>query len=310
LFSFGSVLYTLCTGTIPFDAPSTTGVLTALAIHDPRPVHEVNPTIPRALSDLVSQLLEKRPQDRPASAEAVLERLRQIEKGEPAVTPTKKRAPARPAADPDPTIELAAAKEPAPGFGWAKLALAGMLVAGVAFAVPMVITPALRHRAAGTSSGDKGGKSWVNLSSLQRIHQENWPFLPPSPKGGKGEKGPPPGSGEVRVKGRKSLNGIFMHPPPHWEGTAYVTYRLRGEFETFQAEVSLNDGPPQSESPFTFAVYGDGALLWKSRPVSRQADQQTCSVSVRGVDQLKLEAQSAGDPRGAHAVWVEPSLSK
>jgi hypothetical protein len=101
-----------------------------------------------------------------------------------------------------------------------------------------------------------------------------------------------------------------MHPPPAHEGAASLTYRLGGAYGTFHATVSMHDGPPQSLSPSTFAVYGDGELLRRSGPVSSQADAQDCAVSVRGVDRLRIEVRSAGDPRGAHLVWLDPYLTR
>jgi hypothetical protein len=51
-------------------------------------------------------------------------------------------------------------------------------------------------------------------------------------------------------------------------------------------------------------------VLWKSSPVQSQADVQTCRVAVKDVKLLTLEVQCPGEPRGAHAVWVEPHLSR
>src|SRR5271157_2460994 len=79
LFSLGAVLYRLCTGRQPFHGADTMAVLTALAVDHPPPVHELNPAVPLALSDLVTELLAKNAADRPASAEAVIARLLQIE---------------------------------------------------------------------------------------------------------------------------------------------------------------------------------------------------------------------------------------
>jgi serine/threonine protein kinase len=311
LFSFGCVLYNLCTGTIPFYASNTTAVLTALAVSDPSPVHDLNQAVPRALSDLVSQLLAKNPLDRPESAEEVLDRLRQIEEGRfmgvpPDTTPTHGPATVGEATEPPPTRLLPPAAGPAAEPGWGKFWLAVALIAGAAFVVPLVVTTAFRHGVLGAGHVEKGRRDLVYLKSLAPIHQENWPFIPPP------RPGAPPGTvpGQVCVQGRISPNGIFMHPPPDDEGSANLTYHLAKEFESFHAEVSQNDGPPHSQSPYTFAVYGDGKLLWQSRPVSRQADQQNCAVSVRGVDNLRIEVRCTGEPRGAHAVWIEPFLTK
>jgi serine/threonine protein kinase len=79
LFSLGCVMYCLCIGKPPFEADSVMGVLTALAVDHPRPVHELNPALPRELGELIIDLLAKDPAHRPATAEAVVERLQQIE---------------------------------------------------------------------------------------------------------------------------------------------------------------------------------------------------------------------------------------
>jgi hypothetical protein len=57
-------------------------------------------------------------------------------------------------------------------------------------------------------------------------------------------------------------------------------------------------------------VYGDDKLLWKSDPLTSQAEGQKCNRSVEGVKELKLTVTTAGDPGGAFAVWVEPYLEK
>ncbi|HXL19418.1 MAG TPA: serine/threonine-protein kinase, partial [Streptosporangiaceae bacterium] len=80
LFSLGCVLYRLVAGKIPFSGESTMAVLTALAVDVPRPVREVNAEIPRPLEELIDQLLQKNPEDRPASARAVANQLIAIEK--------------------------------------------------------------------------------------------------------------------------------------------------------------------------------------------------------------------------------------
>ena len=79
LFSLGIVLYRLCTGQLPFTGPTTMAVLTQLAIADPVPAMELNPAVPAGLSALIDRLLAKEPSDRPKSARAVADALREIE---------------------------------------------------------------------------------------------------------------------------------------------------------------------------------------------------------------------------------------
>jgi serine/threonine protein kinase len=78
LFSLGSVMYRMCTGTLPFKGKTTLNVLAALATKKPRTPRERNPEVPMALSGLIMQLLQKRPDDRPRSAMAVVASLEDI----------------------------------------------------------------------------------------------------------------------------------------------------------------------------------------------------------------------------------------
>jgi eukaryotic-like serine/threonine-protein kinase len=319
LFSFGCVLYCLCTGTNPFEAHSISAVLTALALHDPAPVHQINPAIPKSLSILVTRLLDKDPQNRPASAEEVLEYLRQIESRPIDDGDTVRQTPASHGEDPYATRPLVLPKRPsatrkrASGARkkrqvrrrWQLAALAivlSVLVVGVLlwFALPR------RGAPSDPSAFDRVGKDGVYLIALNMISQENWPWLPPH-----GPGMPPINAlGGIRVQGKELSHGIFMHPPPPHEGAANLTYRLGKNYTEFSSEVSLNDGPGRCETPVTFAVYGDGQLLWRSRGVSSQADRQVCTVSVEDMDLLTIEVRSAGDPRGAHAVWIDPYLER
>jgi hypothetical protein len=83
---------------------------------------------------------------------------------------------------------------------------------------------------------------------------------------------------------------------------------LGKKYTTFRAIVTLNDGPLESEAPLTFTVFGNGSRLWTSKKVMSQADAQECNVSVKGIDKLKIQVECEGEPRGAHAVWVDPRV--
>jgi phosphate transport system substrate-binding protein len=75
LFSLGCVLYQLLAGEPPFAGPSIIAVLKAVALHNPRPLQEVNSSVPPALANLVMKLMAKNPADRPASAREVADDL-------------------------------------------------------------------------------------------------------------------------------------------------------------------------------------------------------------------------------------------
>jgi formylglycine-generating enzyme required for sulfatase activity len=75
LFSFGGVLYCLCTGRTPFSGDVLIAQLTSLAVDTPEPVSKLNAKIPLGLSDLIDQLLRKEADQRPQSAEEVIAKL-------------------------------------------------------------------------------------------------------------------------------------------------------------------------------------------------------------------------------------------
>ena len=80
LFSLGCVLYRLCSGQLPFQGKTILSVLTALASQTPVPPLELRPEMPEELSSLVMRLLEKSPEVRPESAQAVVDELRAIDR--------------------------------------------------------------------------------------------------------------------------------------------------------------------------------------------------------------------------------------
>ena len=79
VFSLGSVMYRMCTGLLPFGEGDTMAILTRLAIDDPAPLRQLCPDLPAALPELITRMLAKRREDRPASAGEVLTALAAIE---------------------------------------------------------------------------------------------------------------------------------------------------------------------------------------------------------------------------------------
>src|SRR5262249_25900135 len=79
LFALGAVFYHACAGQLPFPGPNAATVLMALASQPPKPPRALCPAVPRALSDLVLQMLATDPGDRPASVQEVADRLERVE---------------------------------------------------------------------------------------------------------------------------------------------------------------------------------------------------------------------------------------
>lgn len=337
LFNLGCVLYCLCTGRKPFEAPSFTAVLMALASETPEPAGELNASIPEALSDLVMQLLARNPKKRPASAEEVLKRLDEIEAG---VHKQMVRAqPAKPNKKPKPAAKKTRSSDTevigrpqrstdthARKKNRGKMILAGMVllgglgIAAIAGTAAFWLWPRAPRPPLEIEEPIAGEKTF--LTDLKDVARENWPFTM-DPNGDpkkekefkkKGPKEKPPGKEfdkTVRYRGQASPHGIFMHPPvpPHDGEPASLSYDLRKQYQSFHALASINDGQ-ESDSPCTFWVYGDDKLLWKSVPLLKRDDTQKCTVSVKNVNILKIAVTCDGPPRGAHATWVEPYLVK
>ena len=77
IYGIGATLYKLFTGIVPFDGNDTMGIIYKHLTFDPIAAHERNPFMGKALSGLISGLLNKDPQKRVMGAEAALFALEQ-----------------------------------------------------------------------------------------------------------------------------------------------------------------------------------------------------------------------------------------
>jgi serine/threonine-protein kinase len=78
LYALGCILTELLTGELPFEAGGPVAMMKAHLYQVPRPAGEKRPGIPAALDEVVAELLAKDPDDRPATAAEVRERLRVV----------------------------------------------------------------------------------------------------------------------------------------------------------------------------------------------------------------------------------------
>jgi predicted Ser/Thr protein kinase len=107
LYSLGVVLYRLLAGRLPFDQEDMLALMMAVANEQPPNLAELEPQTPPALAEVVMQLLEKKPEDRPASALVVAERLAAIERNLLARAPALTARSGHDAAEADPDARLA-----------------------------------------------------------------------------------------------------------------------------------------------------------------------------------------------------------
>src|SRR5262245_21521088 len=75
IYAVGMLAYELVTGMSPFTGPSPRETLAVQLSHDPKPLHELSPSIPRSLSTLIMRCLAKDPAARPQTADEILHEL-------------------------------------------------------------------------------------------------------------------------------------------------------------------------------------------------------------------------------------------
>ncbi|ROO90957.1 serine/threonine protein kinase [Actinocorallia herbida] len=86
LYSFGVLLYELCTGRLPFDCQTLPEFVTAHLYREPEPPRTLRPELPEALNRLILDLLAKDRDARPSSAEEALARLEAVRFDAPGAT--------------------------------------------------------------------------------------------------------------------------------------------------------------------------------------------------------------------------------
>ena len=81
LYALGSVMYAMLSGRPAFKGKRVTDVIVALKRDKPIPLEMINLDLPDALSELVHELLEKDPNDRPPTALVTMNRLKAMRAG-------------------------------------------------------------------------------------------------------------------------------------------------------------------------------------------------------------------------------------
>src|SRR5215210_6022342 len=72
IYALGLLAYELLAGKSPFWAATPQAQMAALLTLDPKPLHELRKDVPKRLSTVIMQCLEKDPEDRPPTAEALM----------------------------------------------------------------------------------------------------------------------------------------------------------------------------------------------------------------------------------------------
>lgn len=189
--------------------------------------------------------------------------------------------------------------------GVTAIAAVWLIVAGV------LVVAALSNRGSNTTASTQKGDpppSQPPPTKSETVFLTTFPTArtvtgPPAPT-------PPGWDGVVRVNGRASEHGLFLHPGPSGQPPVRVTYRLNKEFSTFASEVGMNDSTPTDAPGGRFTVYLDGVKKWQSNPIKSGGAPQSCELNVKGVTDLTLEVGAEGVERGVHTAWIEPRVTK
>ncbi len=78
VFSLGSTLYYLLTSQLPYEGSSTEVLIKLGTGERPRPPHQVNPYVPRTVSDFVLRVMAPKPQDRPSGADILAAAIKRL----------------------------------------------------------------------------------------------------------------------------------------------------------------------------------------------------------------------------------------
>lgn len=105
----------------------------------------------------------------------------------------------------------------------------------------------------------------------------------------------------VSVGRRPYAHALSTHPP------ARVVFDLGGRFQSFSAQVALNDDAPAAGSHADFLVVADGRPVASAPRVTAGEPPRTLTASLAGARRLELLV-STTRWQHSHAVWLDPRL--
>ncbi len=117
----------------------------------------------------------------------------------------------------------------------------------------------------------------------------------------------------VTVNESTSPHGLFMHPDDQSgaeSGLARVAYNLPRTYQSISGAVGINDTSTGAETPLTFKIVVGGRTIWKSKPLQAHGASQEFDVPLPANRKLELLVECPGVADSAHAVWIEPKVSR
>ena len=109
LFSIGCVLYQMISGDLAFKGANALKIMNALALHEPKPLDVIDPSVPNKVAVLVRNLMAKKTSERTQSADDLIHGIDEIEKADNAT-------PNTPSSPPESTLTLPTPNLPGQGY--------------------------------------------------------------------------------------------------------------------------------------------------------------------------------------------------
>jgi serine/threonine-protein kinase len=82
LYAFGVILFEMLTGEVPFEGETPIAAMNQRLVVDPKPVREIDPTISRAIEEVLDRAMERDPKNRYATAEDFAHDLEHLDEAE------------------------------------------------------------------------------------------------------------------------------------------------------------------------------------------------------------------------------------
>jgi hypothetical protein len=115
---------------------------------------------------------------------------------------------------------------------------------------------------------------------------------------------------DFAVAGVAFQHGLYTHPPEA-NRPAQIAFSLGRQFQRLRGSGGQRDGlPPQSASPLTLRIVGNGQDLWSTPAFRTHGQWYPFDLDIGSVDRLELIADCPGDHSFAWAVWLDPVLIK
>ncbi len=118
------------------------------------------------------------------------------------------------------------------------------------------------------------------------------------------------GNDPIQVQNKRFPHALSFVPKNDFYGR--VRYKLEGRMKLLCGQAATADPVQLTEQekavvgPVTFAIYGDGRLLWKSNPIKGYGQSEPFELSVQDVQILELRTLCPGPNSCTRPVWLEP----